>query len=65
MQASAAPLVAVSTPMGRQAALERFRKKKANRCFVKKVRYQARKELAQQRPRYKGQFIKMDAQVAV
>lgn len=62
--ASGAP-VTVSTAMGRRAALERFRKKKANRSYAKKVRYQARKKLAEQRPRYKGQFIKMETQVPV
>lgn len=65
VQMASGALVTVSTAMGRRAALERFRKKKANRSYAKKVRYQARKKLAEQRPRYKGQFIKMETQVPV
>ncbi|CAH8323382.1 unnamed protein product [Eruca vesicaria subsp. sativa] len=45
----------------REAALMKFRLKRKERCFEKKVRYQSRKKLAEQRPRVKGQFIrKMD-----
>ncbi|VVB03546.1 unnamed protein product [Arabis nemorensis] len=42
----------------REAALLKFRLKKKNRCFDKKVRYQSRKKLAEQRPRVKGQFVR-------
>ncbi|PPD81111.1 hypothetical protein GOBAR_DD21947 [Gossypium barbadense] len=35
----------------REAALTKFRQKRKDRCFRKKVRYQSRKRLAQQRPR--------------
>lgn len=42
----------------REAALTKFRLKRKDRCFDKKVRYQSRKRLAEQRPRVKGQFIK-------
>lgn len=46
----------------REAALIKFRLKRKERCFEKKVRYHSRKKLAEQRPRIKGQFIrKMDA----
>ncbi|KAK9699508.1 hypothetical protein RND81_08G178100 [Saponaria officinalis] len=42
----------------REAALNKFRQKRKERCFDKKVRYQSRKKLAEQRPRVRGQFIK-------
>lgn len=41
----------------RQAALRRFRHKRANRSFRKKVRYACRKQLADSRPRVKGRFV--------
>ncbi|PIN08046.1 hypothetical protein CDL12_19391 [Handroanthus impetiginosus] len=42
----------------REAALNKFRQKRKERCFKKKVRYQNRKKLAEQRPRVRGQFVK-------
>ncbi|KFK27550.1 two-component response regulator-like aprr3 [Arabis alpina] len=42
----------------REAALMKFRLKRKERCFEKKVRYHSRKKLAEQRPRIKGQFIR-------
>uniref|UniRef100_A0A803M378 Uncharacterized protein n=1 Tax=Chenopodium quinoa TaxID=63459 RepID=A0A803M378_CHEQI len=42
----------------REAALAKFLQKRKNRCFEKKVRYQSRKKLAEQRPRVKGQFVR-------
>ncbi|KAK7275445.1 hypothetical protein RIF29_16562 [Crotalaria pallida] len=42
----------------RKAALEKFRLKRKERCYEKKVRYQSRKRLAEQRPRVKGQFVR-------
>ncbi|KAK8693672.1 hypothetical protein V6N13_071244 [Hibiscus sabdariffa] len=42
----------------REAALTKFRLKRKDRCFEKKVRYQNRKRLAEQRPRVKGQFVR-------
>ncbi|KAK8665974.1 hypothetical protein V6N13_006128 [Hibiscus sabdariffa] len=43
----------------RQAALTKFRQKRKERCFRKKVRYQSRKQLAEQRPRsIRGQFVR-------
>eukprot|EP00871_Galdieria_phlegrea_P000899 jgi/Galph1/180/GphlegSOOS_G4979.1 len=44
----------------RRAALERFRQKKVNRCFQKKIRYECRKKLADVRPRIKGRFVKKE-----
>ncbi|XP_062156956.1 two-component response regulator-like PRR73 [Alnus glutinosa] len=42
----------------REAALNKFRQKRKERCFEKKVRYQSRKKLAEQRPRFRGQFVR-------
>ncbi|XP_007016629.2 PREDICTED: two-component response regulator-like APRR3 [Theobroma cacao] len=42
----------------RVAALTKFRQKRKERCFEKRVRYQSRKRLAEQRPRVKGQFVR-------
>ncbi|KAA8516226.1 hypothetical protein F0562_019405 [Nyssa sinensis] len=42
----------------REAALIKFRLKRKERCYEKKVRYQSRKRLAEQRPRVKGQFVR-------
>ncbi|XP_006347516.1 two-component response regulator-like APRR5 [Solanum tuberosum] len=42
----------------REAALTKFRMKRKERCFEKKVRYESRKKLAEQRPRVKGQFVR-------
>ncbi|CAN8257334.1 unnamed protein product [Cochlearia groenlandica] len=45
----------------REAALTKFRQKRKERCFRKKVRYQSRKKLAEQRPRVRGQFVRKAA----
>ncbi|XP_077214816.1 two-component response regulator-like PRR37 [Tasmannia lanceolata] len=44
----------------REAALNKFRLKRKERCFKKKVRYQNSKRLAEQRPRpqVRGQFVR-------
>lgn len=42
----------------REAALNKFRLKRKERCFEKKVRYHSRQRLAEQRPRVKGQFVR-------
>lgn len=42
----------------RADALLRFRAKRANRSFRKKIRYGCRKVLAESRPRVKGRFVK-------
>ncbi|XWS74224.1 hypothetical protein CRYUN_Cryun02cG0197500 [Craigia yunnanensis] len=42
----------------RVAALTKFRQKRKERCFEKRVRYQKRKKLAEQRPRVRGQFVR-------
>ncbi|KAL9252918.1 Two-component response regulator-like APRR5-like protein [Drosera capensis] len=46
----------------REAALAKFRLKRKDRCYDKKVRYQSRKRLAEQRPRVKGQFVRQAQQ---
>ncbi|CAK7325569.1 unnamed protein product [Dovyalis caffra] len=45
----------------REAASIKFRQKRKERCFEKKVRYQSRKKLAEQRPRIRGQFVRQVA----
>ncbi|XP_008677198.1 two-component response regulator-like PRR1 isoform X1 [Zea mays] len=42
----------------RAAALAKFRLKRKERCFDKKVRYVNRKKLAETRPRVRGQFVR-------
>jgi len=42
----------------REAALNKFRQKRKDRCFDKKIRYVSRKRLAEQRPRVRGQFVR-------
>ncbi|KAG6707604.1 hypothetical protein I3843_06G036300 [Carya illinoinensis] len=42
----------------REVALTKFRLKRKERCYEKKVRYESRKKLAEQRPRVKGQFVR-------
>eukprot|EP00850_Spirogloea_muscicola_P016679 SM000137S00457 [mRNA] locus=s137:267770:271378:+ [translate_table: standard] len=48
----------------REAALSKFRQKRTERCFEKKVRYQSRKRLAEQRPRVRGQFVRQSTSEA-
>ncbi|KAK3158467.1 hypothetical protein QOZ80_2AG0137610 [Eleusine coracana subsp. coracana] len=42
----------------RAQALAKFRQKRKERCFDKKVRYVNRKKLAETRPRVRGQFVR-------
>ncbi|KAK9748071.1 hypothetical protein RND81_02G033500 [Saponaria officinalis] len=42
----------------REAALIKFRQKRKERCFDKKIRYVNRKKLAERRPRVRGQFVR-------
>ncbi|KAI5330121.1 hypothetical protein L3X38_029518 [Prunus dulcis] len=42
----------------REAALIKFRKKRMELCFDKKIRYVNRKRLAERRPRVQGQFVR-------
>jgi pseudo-response regulator 5 len=48
----------IQQSLQREAALTKFRMKRKDRCFDKKVRYESRKKLAEQRPRIKGQFVR-------
>eukprot|EP00213_Chloropicon_mariensis_P003182 CAMPEP_0197471700 /NCGR_PEP_ID=MMETSP1309-20131121/2669_1 /TAXON_ID=464262 /ORGANISM="Genus nov. species nov., Strain RCC998" /LENGTH=305 /DNA_ID=CAMNT_0043009613 /DNA_START=224 /DNA_END=1141 /DNA_ORIENTATION=+ len=43
----------------RKGALERYKKKKENRKFTKKIRYESRKERADKRIRIRGRFAKV------
>ncbi|RRT42551.1 hypothetical protein B296_00057038 [Ensete ventricosum] len=67
MAASAVSSSMTSSPMlevksgrieKRAAALIKFRQKRKDRCFDKKIRYINRKHLAEKRPRLRGQFVK-------
>lgn len=42
----------------REAALMKFRQKRKERCYDKKIRYINRKKLAERRPRVRGQFVR-------
>ncbi|XP_050235295.1 uncharacterized protein LOC126683440 [Mercurialis annua] len=42
----------------REASVLRYKEKRQNRLFSKKIRYQVRKLNAQKRPRFKGRFVK-------
>ncbi|CAN6714096.1 unnamed protein product [Malus baccata var. baccata] len=42
----------------REAALIKFKQKRKERCFDKKIRYVNRKKLAERRPRVRGQFVR-------
>uniref|UniRef100_A0A3Q7HTY0 CCT domain-containing protein n=2 Tax=Solanum lycopersicum TaxID=4081 RepID=A0A3Q7HTY0_SOLLC len=42
----------------RETALMKFRQKRKERCFDKKIRYINRKQVAEQRPRLRGQFVR-------
>ncbi|CAH1428339.1 unnamed protein product [Lactuca virosa] len=42
----------------REAALVKFRQKRKERCYDKKIRYVNRKKLAERRPRVRGQFVR-------
>ncbi|CAJ1944121.1 unnamed protein product [Sphenostylis stenocarpa] len=50
--------VKLSTVDRREAALMKFRQKRKERCFDKKIRYVNRKRLAERRPRVRGQFVR-------
>jgi hypothetical protein len=45
----------------RQQALHKFKQKRKNLCFTKKIRYESRKQLANARPRVRGQFVKINS----
>lgn len=51
--------------LDRRARVERYRQKRRERAFVKKIRYEVRKINAEQRPRYKGRFIKQEELAAM
>lgn len=51
-----------ATKTVRAEALARYRMKKARRSFVKRVRYETRRNMATQRPRLRGRFVKKGSQ---
>lgn len=58
------PQKAALSKKRRAEAMERFRRKKAVRCYGRKVRYQIRKRIATTRPRVNGRFARReDAEV--
>lgn len=58
MASSSAHEVKSSRTERRVAALIKFRQKRKDRCFDKKIRYINRKKLAEKRPRVRGQFVR-------
>ncbi|BBH00479.1 CCT motif family protein [Prunus dulcis] len=51
----------LKTKMGktqREASVLRYKEKRQNRLFSKRIRYQVRKVNAEKRPRMKGRFVK-------
>ncbi|CAL9057950.1 unnamed protein product [Musa banksii] len=58
MTSSSTPEVKSGRTERRAAALVKFRQKRKERCFDKKIRYAKRKRLAEKRPRVRGQFVK-------
>lgn len=62
-QDSAATRAAITTA-NRRSAILRFRQKREQRSFDKKVRYVSRKRLAEARPRVRGQFVKAEVAAA-
>ncbi|KAL3526356.1 hypothetical protein ACH5RR_011012 [Cinchona calisaya] len=44
----------------REASVQRYKEKRQNRLFSKKIRYEVRKLNADKRPRLKGRFVKRD-----
>ncbi|KAJ4841054.1 hypothetical protein Tsubulata_009399 [Turnera subulata] len=55
---SSSPDVKLNKVDRREAALMKFRQKRKERCFDKKIRYVNRKKLAERRPRVRGQFVR-------
>uniref|UniRef100_A0A803P9K5 Two-component response regulator-like APRR1 n=1 Tax=Cannabis sativa TaxID=3483 RepID=A0A803P9K5_CANSA len=55
---SSSPEVKLNKVDRREAALIKFRQKRKERCFDKKIRYVNRKRLAERRPRVRGQFVR-------
>lgn len=55
---SSSPEVKLNKMDRREAALIKFRQKRKERCFDKKIRYVNRKKLAERRPRVRGQFVR-------
>lgn len=49
----------------RRAKIERYRKKRARRRFVRKIEYQCRKRVADKRVRVKGRFITKKEEAAL
>lgn len=47
-----------ATGVDRMARVLRYREKRKNRKFEKKIRYASRKAYAEKRPRIKGRFVK-------
>lgn len=58
VSSSSSPEVKFGHVERREAALIKFRQKRKDRCFDKKIRYVNRKRLAEKRPRVRGQFVR-------
>jgi hypothetical protein len=53
--------IGIYTPAERAAIIARFQKKRKNRVWNKKIRYNCRKNLADRRLRIKGRFVKRES----
>lgn len=55
------PTDALGKQLLRDQALRKYKLKRQNLTYSKKIRYESRKQLAKTRPRVKGQFVRMDS----
>lgn len=52
--------IGIYTPEARRERLQKFKEKRRNRIWEKKIKYDCRKKLADSRPRIKGRFVRRE-----